>query len=129
MRKLHVENISRSLKFYIDKLGFILEWHHQLKPGEPRIAQLSAEDQHLLLSEFGGDGESKAVVEFATANLSDVHKKVAGRGIDMVFTSGDQDSAAGIEVADPDGNRLRFRQALSSPPPFSVDQRSDPSVA
>jgi catechol 2,3-dioxygenase-like lactoylglutathione lyase family enzyme len=108
VKRLHVKSMAQALRFYVDALGFGLEWKYQFARGQARIAQISLEGQHIYLSEYPGDGESQAEVEFVLTELDRVHKCIAQSGIEMVFTRGATTWMNTICVLDPDRNRLRF---------------------
>jgi catechol 2,3-dioxygenase-like lactoylglutathione lyase family enzyme len=110
VKRLHVKSMARSLRFYVDALGFGLEWKYQFARGQPRIAQISIEGQHIYLSEYPGDGESQTTVEFVLTELDRVHKSLAQSGIEMVFTRGRPTLTNAISALDPDRNRLQFKK-------------------
>ncbi len=53
--QLRITSASISLPFYVDGLGFALDWKCQFEPGFPVFAQITRAGQTLFLSEHTGD--------------------------------------------------------------------------
>lgn len=100
--------------FYLDWLGFQLDWEHQFDGNGPRYLQVSRDAVILHLSEHYGDCTpgAKAIV-----NLDDVeayHRELHSRpnpnmrpGVEL-----EPWGAKVMEVIDPFGNRICFSQSL-----------------
>jgi len=100
--------------FYLDWLGFQLDWEHQFEGNGPRYLQVSRDAVILHLSEHYGDCTpgAKAII-----NLDDVeayHRELHSRpnpnmrpGIEL-----EPWGSKVMEVIDPFGNRICFSQSL-----------------
>ena len=100
--------------FYLDWLGFTLDWEHQFDGNGPRYLQVSRDAAILHLSEHYGDCTpgAKAII-----NLDDVeayHRELHSRpnpnmrpGIEL-----EPWGAKVMEVIDPFGNRICFSQSV-----------------
>ena len=53
---------DKAREFYLDFLGFTLQWEHRFEPGFPLYAQIRRSDLTLHLSEHHGDGTPGATV-------------------------------------------------------------------
>ena len=102
-------------KFYVDWLGFTVDWEHQTNPpAGPRYLQVSRGGLSLHLSEHHGDCTPGAK---AMVNIDDVealHRELQTRpnpfmnpGVETMPWN-----ARVMEVTDPFGNRLCFNQPL-----------------
>ena len=113
--QLRITQAARSLAFYVDQLGFAVDWQHQFEPGFPRFFQITREGQSLFLTEHTGDCEVGGAVYFRVPDAAALHLALTARG--AVATSGPAATPWGtVEClfTDPDGNRLRFASESQS---------------
>jgi len=96
--QLRMTNWKRTRAFYVDGLGFSVDWEHRFEPGLPVFAQLTR------------DGLSLFVVDDVDA----LFREIGRRGIQPAEPPGDTEwQAREMTVVDPDGNRLRFSTAVT----------------
>lgn len=100
---------AKAREFYLDFLGFKVDWEHRFGPDAPLYMQVSRSDLLLHLSEHSGDATpgGNAVV-FATG-VEALHKELSSRNY-KYNRPGLEKQEWGLEVGviDPFGNRLRF---------------------
>jgi catechol 2,3-dioxygenase-like lactoylglutathione lyase family enzyme len=109
---LRVMSVDVALPFYVDYLGFRLDWEHQFEPGLPKYVQVSWAAATLHLSEHHGDGSPHGVVWIPVADVNQLHQRLHARP-DAPLRPGIEADAPGgptLEVIDPYGNVLRFAQ-------------------
>src|SRR2546428_9950147 len=53
--QLRMTNWKRTRAFYVDGLGFTVDWEHRFEPGLPVFAQLTRDGLSLFLTEHSGD--------------------------------------------------------------------------
>ena len=101
-------------QFYLDWLGFRLDWEHRTGPGGPRYLQVSRGPVVLHLTEHYGDCSPGAKAFIKTDDVEALHRELATRpnpnmrpGVDWAPWN-----AKVMEVIDPFGNRLCFNQPL-----------------
>jgi catechol 2,3-dioxygenase-like lactoylglutathione lyase family enzyme len=107
--QLRVTSASRSLAFYVEGLGFAVDWKHQFEPGFPLFLQLTRAGQTIFLTEHTGDCQVGGAVYFTVPDVDECYRDFSVRG--AVLIEGPEDTAWGTRemlVTDPDGNRLRF---------------------
>ena len=107
--QLRITSASRSLAFYVEGLGFAVDWKHQFEPGFPLFLQLTRAGQTIFLTEHTGDCQVGGAVYFKVPDVDECHRDFSARGTAMV--EGPEDTPWGTRemlVTDPDGNRLRF---------------------
>lgn len=109
---LRVQRFADVRAFYVDYLGFAVEWEHVYEPGMPVYARLARGDARLDLSEHHGDGTPGGVVRIPVADAKRLHTELRRRPHPAVRPGLDRDAPGGptIEVTDPSGNTLRFCQ-------------------
>jgi catechol 2,3-dioxygenase-like lactoylglutathione lyase family enzyme len=107
--QLRITNAANSLAFYIDGLGFSVDWQHQFEPGFPLFFQITRAGQTLYLTEHAGDCEVGGAVYFLVPDVDICFAEFSGRKVEFVKLP--EDTPWGTRemlVKDPDGNRLRF---------------------
>ncbi|KAL3684880.1 hypothetical protein R1sor_002902 [Riccia sorocarpa] len=109
-------DLKKAREFYIEFLGFKVDWEYTLEPGSPTYMQVSRAGCILHLTEHHGDSCPGSTVFLKVKGLEDFHKELSDKqypfnrpGIEMVPWN-----AKMMEVIDPFGNRLRFNEYLSS---------------
>lgn len=101
---------AKAKAFYIDFLGFKVDWDHRFEPGLPLYMQISLGDCVVHLSEHHGDGSPGAALRIETAELeafaAQLLAKQCGNARPAIQSMpwGTRDMA----IADPFGNRLTF---------------------
>jgi catechol 2,3-dioxygenase-like lactoylglutathione lyase family enzyme len=101
--------------FYIDWLGFQIDWEHQFAPAMPRYLQVSRDSLILHLTEHFGDCCPGAKAFVHTDDVEALHRELRQRP-NPNMNPGLEEAPWGariIEVIDPFGNRICFNQPLS----------------
>ena len=101
---------QKAIEFYIDFLGFKVDWRHRFDADAPLYMQVSRDGCVLHLSEHHGDGSPGAALRIDTSDLDGFHAELAAKryrynrpGIELM-PWGTRD----MTVRDPFGNRLTF---------------------
>lgn len=55
--QLRMRHADTTLPFYVQGLGFVVDWEHRFEPGFPLFAQLTRDGQTIFLTEHSGDSE------------------------------------------------------------------------
>ncbi|MFI9814346.1 glyoxalase superfamily protein [Saccharothrix variisporea] len=113
---LRVMSVAQALPFYLDYLGFTLDWEHRFEPGLPLYVQVSRSSAVLHLSEHHGDGSPHGVVWIPVRDVTALHEELRARPNAPLRPGIDVDAPGGptLEVIDPYGNVLRFAQPPSA---------------
>jgi len=113
---LRIFDENKAKEFYVDFLGFNVDWEHRFEEGLPLYMQVSRDACVLHLSEHHGDCCPGAAMRIETTALDEYqnellekHYKNSRPGIqEMPWGSRD------MSITDPFGNRLVFTDAVSS---------------
>lgn len=113
---LRVFDEAKAREFYIEFLGFTVDWEHRFAAGMPLYMQVSKDGCVLHLSEHHGDCSPGAALRIEADELETFHQqlqaadyKYAKPGLEtMPWGSRD------MTIADPFGNRLTFTNAIST---------------
>jgi catechol 2,3-dioxygenase-like lactoylglutathione lyase family enzyme len=107
---------AKARQFYVDFLGFKVDWEHRFEPGLPLYMQVSKDGCVLHLSEHHGDGAPGIAMRIETGDLEGFQRellakryKYARPGIEQM-PWGSRD----MSIRDPFGNRLTFTNAVST---------------
>jgi uncharacterized glyoxalase superfamily protein PhnB len=106
---------AKAKEFYVEFLGFRVDWEHRFEPGLPLYMQISRDDCVLHLSEHFGDASPGAALRIESTDLDAFHAQLAAKqykharpGVeDMPWGTRD------MTITDPFGNRLVFTTAIS----------------
>jgi len=107
--QFRITDAQRSVPFYVDGLGFTIDWQHQFEPGFPLFMQLTRAGQTIFLTEHTGDCQVGGAAYFVVPDVDACYAAFVAGGITP--TEPPTDTPWGTRemvVTDPDGNRLRF---------------------
>ncbi len=104
---------GKAREFYVDFLGFAIDWEHRFEPGLPLYMQLSRAGMVLHVSEHHGDGSPGVIVRFDITGLHDFHAELIAKRYKSMRPGLETPPWGGREmtVIDAAGNRLVFVEA------------------
>jgi predicted enzyme related to lactoylglutathione lyase len=112
---LRIFSIEKAYEFYLDYLGFTLEWEHRFADDLPLYAQIKRDNVVFHLSEHYGDGTPGSGVFLPVDDIDSLHQELQAKqyryarpGVDTV------DWGRQMLITDPFGNRLSFCQLAST---------------
>ena len=111
---LRIHDTAAAKKFYVEGLGFRVdfEWRHE--PGFPVFMQVSRDGMRLYLSEHALDCDGHGLVYLYVPNVDAWQAELIGRGVLADAPPRDQPwGTRELQIEDPDGNRLRICTVLS----------------
>ena len=110
---LHVDSYEKAKAYYVDWLGFSIDWEFRLEPGFPVYMQVSREGLLLHLSEHQGDNPGGVMCHVDVDDLDGLLAEWKARRPDFaqqaVITPW---NAKHIDLKDPFGNTLGINQIL-----------------
>ena len=103
---------DKAKEFYLDFLGFKLDWEHRFEANFPLYVQVSRSGLTLHLSEHHGDATPGSTVFVRMEDIDVLHRELTAKNYAYAKPA-IQDLPWGrvMEVADPFGNRIRFCEA------------------
>jgi len=112
--QLRMTNWKRTRVFYVDGLGFTVDWEHRFEPGLPVFAQLTRDGLSLFLTEHTGDCQPGGAAYFVVDDVEGLYREITSRGITPTEPPGETEwGAREMTVVDPDGNKLRFSTSVT----------------
>jgi catechol 2,3-dioxygenase-like lactoylglutathione lyase family enzyme len=113
---LRIFDVAKAREFYLDFLGFALDWEHRFEPELPVYMQVSRGGLVLHLSEHHGDCCPGSTVFVRMQGIEELHRELGDKrygynrpGLEMAPWK-----ARCMEVVDPFGNRLRFSEDVAA---------------
>jgi uncharacterized glyoxalase superfamily protein PhnB len=113
---LRIFDVEKARAFYLDFLGFQVDWEHRFEPGLPLYLQVSRSGCVLHLSEHHGDACPGAAMRIACTDVDALHAELSAKRYGYA-RPGIEDTPWGsrdVTVIDPFGNRLVFTSAVST---------------
>ncbi|QTF94100.1 glyoxalase superfamily protein [Halomonas sp. BM-2019] len=113
---LRIFDETKAKEFYVDFLGFEIDWEHRFEPDLPLYLQVSRAGCLLHLSEHHGDCSPGAAVRIEASDLEAFHAELTSKHY-RYARPGIDDTPWGtrdMSVTDPFGNRLTFTTAIST---------------
>jgi catechol 2,3-dioxygenase-like lactoylglutathione lyase family enzyme len=112
---LRIFDVAKATEFYLDFLGFRIDWQHRFADGAPVYMQIARGDLVLHLSEHHGDGSPGATVYVRTTGLEHLHREIMAKDYPFMRPGIERTPWRSMlmEVTDPFHNRLRFDERLA----------------
>lgn len=111
---LRIFDIAKADEFYLDYLGFKVDWDHRFDDKAPLYRQISRGDLILHLSEHHGDGSPGARLRVMMRGVEAFHREISGKNYRYmrpgIETTPWQTEETG--VIDPFGNLIRFCEPI-----------------
>ena len=104
---------AKAREFYIDWLGFVVDWEHRFEPGLPLYMQVSRDGIVLHISEHHGDGTPGSLVRVEVKGLRAFHAEINTKRYKNNRPGLETPEWGGLEmtVIDPVNNRIVFTEA------------------
>jgi catechol 2,3-dioxygenase-like lactoylglutathione lyase family enzyme len=111
---LRISDYEKSRRFYVDGLGFRIDWEWRHEPGLPVFAQVSRAGMRLYLSQHEGDCPAGAQVHLYVTDVDGWQAELLTRGIVAEHAPVDRPwGNREMLLLDPDGNKLQVCTALN----------------
>jgi uncharacterized glyoxalase superfamily protein PhnB len=103
---------TKAKEFYLDYLGFEMDWEHRFEAGMPLYMSVSRDGLTLHISEHHGDATPGGAVFVETEGLHALHQELREKSYGMLRPDIEDApwNAWCMEVVDPFGNKLRFSE-------------------
>ena len=113
---LRIFDVSKAREFYLDYLGFTVDFEHRFHDDAPLFMGISRDGLALMLSEHHGDGTPGTHVRIDIDGVGQLHAELARKKY-RYMNPGVQEQEWGLRelrLIDPFGNQLVFSEPMSS---------------
>jgi len=112
---LRIFDETKAKEFYLDFLGFTMDWDHRFGPNMPLYMQVSRSGLQLHLSEHHGDASPGSTVFVWMQGVDAFRAELIGKRYTYSKPGIQEEGPGGrtLEVPDPFGNRIRFCEKRS----------------
>ena len=103
-------SLDKAREFYVDFLGFKVDWEHRFEPDAPVYMQISRNGLLIHLSEHHGDGTPGSIAFVHTTGVRDLQRELIDKRY-RHMRPGIQEQEWGmttVSVTDPFNNRITF---------------------
>jgi uncharacterized glyoxalase superfamily protein PhnB len=111
---LRIFDVAKAREFYLDYLGFAVEFEHRFHEGAPLFMGVVRDGLQLFLSEHHGDGSPGAHVRIDMQGIKELHDELSAKGY-RYMNPGIREQEWGsreLGVIDPFGNHLIFSEPI-----------------
>jgi uncharacterized glyoxalase superfamily protein PhnB len=112
---LRIFDEHKAHQFYVEWLGFRVDWQHRFEPGTPLYQQVSLGACVLHLSEHHGDSTPGSAIRIRCDDLETYHRQLTDKNY-KYYRPGLQDQEWGtreMSVQDGFGNKLIFYRPIA----------------
>ena len=115
---LRIFDEAKAREFYVDFLGFKVDWEHRFDAGLPLYLQVSRDGCTLHLTEHHGDCCPGAALRIQTTELDAFQAELAAKSHRYARPSIEEKpwGTRDMTIQDPFGNRLTFAESRPRPP-------------
>lgn len=100
---------KKAKEFYVEFLGFTVDWEHRFEEGLPLYMQISRGECVIHISEHHGDCSPGAALRIEVDELKSYHEDLNNKKYSNARTGiANQPWGYDMSIADPFGNRLIF---------------------
>jgi uncharacterized glyoxalase superfamily protein PhnB len=114
---LRIFDEAKAREFYVDYLGFKVDWEHRFEPGLPLYMQVSRGALVLHLTEHHGDACPGSALFVRMTGIEQFHAELAAKNYGNARPGIESTpwNSREVTVKDPFGNRLSFNEYNREP--------------
>lgn len=110
---LRIRHYERSRRFWVDALGFEVDWEWRPEPDSPVFVQISKAGLSLYLTERAGDAEPGTRVYLYVSDVDAWNDDVRAAGLEVDAEPANQPwGNREMSLRDPDGNHIVLASVL-----------------
>jgi catechol 2,3-dioxygenase-like lactoylglutathione lyase family enzyme len=105
-------SLEKAREFYVDFLGFKIDWEHRFGPDFPVYMQVSRDGLALHLSEHHGDGTPGSVAFIHVTGVKELHRELSDKNYryNRPGLEPQEWGMTTLTVTDPFNNRITFAE-------------------
>lgn len=113
---LRIFSVEKAGDFYVDYLGFTVDWEHRSERSMPLYLQISRSGLRLHLSEHHGDGSPGVALHLPLRGIRELHAELDSKAYPYLNPAISRTPFGfALDLIDPFGNQLRFTEPVEAP--------------
>ena len=113
MPTLRMTDYANSKAFYVEGLGFRIDWEHRFKANFPVFMQISRDGLAFFLTEHTGDCPVGGLIQLYVPDVDAWFAEFQGRGVPVKEPPNERlQGLRSMTILDPDGNKLMISTRL-----------------
>jgi uncharacterized glyoxalase superfamily protein PhnB len=111
---LRIFDIAKAHEFYLDFLGFEVQWEHRFEDNAPLYTEVARDGCVLHLSEHYGDATPGSAVRIRVEDIAALHRELVAKAYRFAKPGLCETpwKTREVSVTDPFGNRLHFFEEM-----------------
>ena len=111
---LRMFSVEKAKEFYVDYLGFQIDWEHKFPEVAPVYMQVSRAGLVLHLSEHYGDATPGSAIYVQMRGVEEFHRELTAKNYGYLRPGLDRSewNTMSVNLIDPFGNHLRFHEPI-----------------
>jgi catechol 2,3-dioxygenase-like lactoylglutathione lyase family enzyme len=111
-------SLEKAREFYVDFLGFKVDWEHRFEPDFPVYMQVSRDGLAFHLSEHHGDGTPGSLAYIYMTGVEELHRELNGKKYryNRPGLNKQEWGMNEMTVTDPFNNRITFAEPAEKSP-------------
>ena len=115
MPTLRMTDYAKSKAFYIDGLGFKIDWEHRFKAHLPAFVHVSRDGLAFFLTEHAGDCPVGGLIHLYVSDVDAWFTEFKGKGVPVKEAPNEGlQGLRSMTIVDPDGNKLMIHTRLEA---------------
>ncbi len=112
-------SLDKAREFYLDFLGFKVDWEHRFAPDAPVFMRVSRDAMALHLSEHHGDGTPGSIAYVYMTGVKELHRELSEKNYryNRPGLQAQEWGMTELTVTDPFNNRITFGEPTEKPAP------------
>ncbi|MEK3884904.1 glyoxalase superfamily protein [Paenibacillus sp. PL2-23] len=105
-----ITDYERSKSFYVEGLGFHVDWEHRFEPNFPVFVQITKDHMTIYLTEHAGDCQVGGLIHLFVPHVDSWYNELLSKHEILVIEPPHEDleGLRMMTITDPDGNQLRI---------------------
>ena len=112
-----IYSLEKTREFYVDFLGFKVDWEHRFEPDLPVFMQVSRGGIEIRLSEHHGDGTPGSIAYVTMTGVRELHRELNEKKYrhNRPGLTEQEWGMTEVTVVDPFNNRITFGEPTAKP--------------